>query len=328
MANLDTVWTANLAAADAEAYDRFVATASGSHFSQTRAWAAVAANAKPCAVRYFLARRDGRVVGAAQVVRGHILAPLPFARVDRGPVCNDPRDVADVAAALVAEARCHGVARLSVMPYWADDAARIASHALTARGFTDTQTVAGSHVRALRLDLATLSEGEAFTGSDFTKLRKELRRAERAGATARRGTEQDIDAYRHFMGTREHGKRGPGEAYYDALKNYFSASRSDRAIFVGCHDGEAVSVILAARHGPVTFYVAGAASERDLSFSKMIQPMSQAVLWAKENGSIAFDFGGMPMEGDTDHKRNAIAAFKRTFSRTEIALVHEHVRWF
>lgn len=33
------------------------------------------------------------------------------------------------------------------------------------------------------------------------------------------------------------------------------------------------------------------------------------------------------MKGDDDPKRASIAEFKRSFSRAEIALVHEHVRW-
>jgi lipid II:glycine glycyltransferase (peptidoglycan interpeptide bridge formation enzyme) len=125
---------------------------------------------------------------------------------------------------------------------------------------------------------------------------------------------------------RSEGKRGHKGAYFEALKRYFDDDR--RAIFVGEYEGKPVSVILATRHGPLAIYVAGASSDRDLSFSKMIQPMTKAVLWGKEQGCDTFDFGGMPMIGDTDPKRNAIALFKRSFSRTEIALVHEHTRWF
>ena len=330
MNRLEAVWTPQLSATDGEAYDNFVATARGGHFSQTRSWAKVAAASKPCVARYFLVRRDRRVIGAALLLRTRIGAPLPFAKVERGPVCDDPDDMPDVLGALLKQARRHGILRLSVMPYWADEARPRVSRALEACGFSDVQTFAGSHVRALRLDLSPLPASDPFAGSEFTKLRKELRRAERAGAGGRRGTEKDVGAYRMMLEQRlrGEGKHGPASAYFDALGRYFSADESQRAIFVGEFEGQPVSVIFATRHGPLALFVAGASSERDLSFSKMIQPMSRAVLWAKQQGSASFDFGGMPMEGDTDPKRNAIALFKRSFSRTEVALVHEHVRWF
>jgi peptidoglycan pentaglycine glycine transferase (the first glycine) len=327
---LDTVWSSELSTSDGEAYDSFVASAGGGHYCQTRAWAKIATAARPFAPSYFLARRNGRVVGAALVLRTHLWRKLslPFAQIERGPVCNDPADLPGVLESLVGQARRHGILRLSVMPYWADETKQPVERYLNKRGFSDVQTYAGAHVRALRLDLSTVSEG--FAGSDFTKLRKELRRCERAGATARRGREKDVDAFRAMLEERlrSDGKRAPSAAYYDALKEHFLSYEDRRAMFVGELRGEVVSALFATRHGPVASYVAGASSDREISFSKMIQPMAEAVLWAKRQGSASFDFGGMPMEGDTDPKRNSIALFKRSFSRTEISLVHEHVRWF
>jgi lipid II:glycine glycyltransferase (peptidoglycan interpeptide bridge formation enzyme) len=329
---LDTVWSSKLSVTDGEAYDSFVATARGGHYSQTRSWAKVATTAKPVAARYFLARRDGRVVGAALILRTQILRTLmlPFAQVERGPVCNGPEDMSDVLESLVGQARRHGIVRLSVMPYWADDMKPRIERALKERGFADTQSYTGSHVRALRLGLSPLSAGAPFAGNEFTKLRKELRRSERAGAISRRGGEEDVDKFREMFEQRlrSEGKRVPTKLYYDALKAYFLSPGSQGAMFVGEFEGDAVSAIFVTRHGPLAAYVAGVSSARELSFSKMVQPMSSAVWWAKEQGSATFDFGGMPMHGDTDPKRNSIALFKRSFSRTEIALVHEHVRWF
>lgn len=330
MDQIDTVWASELSEADGKAYDTFVATASGAHFSQTRDWADVAAATRQCVPRYFLARRNGSVIGTALVLRSWVGMPLPIAKVDRGPVCEDPGDLPDVIRVLSHQARRHGVLCLSVMPYWSETQKHTAEQALQSCRFVDVQTIAGSHVRALRLDLSSLSLAAPFAGSEFTKLRKELRRAERAGATVRRGTETDIDAFRDMMElrSRSEGKHGYKAAYFEALKRYFSPDNGTRAIFVGEYEGEPVSVILATNHGPLAIYVAGASSDRNLSFSKMILPMAKAVLWGKEQGCAMFDFGGMPMVGDTDPKRNAIALFKRSFSRTEIALVHEHVRWF
>jgi lipid II:glycine glycyltransferase (peptidoglycan interpeptide bridge formation enzyme) len=332
MVRLDTVWSSELSATDGQAYDSFVATALGGHFSQTRSWAKVATASKPFVARYFLARRDGRVVGAALILRTQILGAvaLPFVKIERGPVCDDPDDMPDLLESLLGQSRRHGILRLSVMPYWAGEAKPRIEQLLKERGFADVQSFTGSHVRALRLDLSTFSADDPFAGSEFTKLRKELRRSERAGATSRRGTEEDVEKFRGMLEQRlrSEGKRTPTKLYYDALKDYFLSREGQRAMFVGEYEGDAVSAIFVTRHGSIAAFAAGASSARELSFSKMVQPMSSAVLWAKEQGSATFDFGGMPMQGDTDPKRNSIALFKRSFSRTEIALVHEHVRWF
>ena len=332
MSHLDTVWSSELSATDGEAYDGFVATARGSHYSQTRSWAKVATAARPFVARYFLARRNGRVVGAALILRTQPLGvvALPFAQVERGPVCDDPEHMPDVLDALVGQARRHGILRLSVMPYWADTAKPRIEQILKERGFSDVQTYAGSHVSALRLDLSSLSADVPFAGNEFTKLRKELRRSERAGAISRLGREEDVDKFRGMLEQRlrSEGRRTPPKLYYDALKDHFLSPGSQRVMFVWEYEGDAVSAIFVTHHGSVAFFAAGASSARDLSFSKMVQPMASAVLWAKEQGSATFDFGGMPMPGDNDPKRNSIALFKLSFSRTEIALVHEHVRWF
>lgn len=330
MDKLEALWSSELSEVDAEAYDRLVATAAGGHYSQTRAWAKVAAASRPCTPVYFLARRNGEPVGAALVLRSHIGVPLPIAKVERGPVCNDPADMEAVLRALLRQSHRHGIARLSVMPYWSGDPIAPVNAALQACGFSDVQTVTGSHVRTLRLDLATLGQGEAFAGSDFTKLRKELRRAERAGAVARRGSKADLAAYRNMLETRQKadGKACPPESHYRTLDEFFLSGDERSALFIAEFEGEAVSAVFATVFGPRTYFVAGASSGRDLVFSKMVQPMAAAVVWAKQQGSAEFDFGGMPMAGDTDPKRNAIAMFKRSFSRNEIDLVHEHVRWF
>lgn len=106
MTRLDTVWSSRLSAAEGEAYDRFVAGARGGHYSQARSWAKLATAGKPLAPRYFLARRDGRVVGAALILRVSPLSfvTLPFARSERGPVCDDPDEMPEILRVLAGQA--------------------------------------------------------------------------------------------------------------------------------------------------------------------------------------------------------------------------------
>lgn len=320
------ILSADLSATDGRAYDDFVASAVSSHFSQTRAWAAVAKAGKPFAPLFFLARREGAVIGAGLVLRTCLGGvPLPLAQLERGPVCATPQDLPAVLGALRRCCLARGIVRLGVMPYWHGDNAVVASGILREIGFIDRQRVTGRHVRALRLDVASLPATEPFAGSNFVKLRKELRRAERAGAICRRGQAQDVQAYCDMVATRD--GHAPGRDVCRAMTEYFLVRENERAIFVGEAGGEAVSVIFVVRNGRIAYFMAGASSAKDLAFSKMVVPMAAAVLWARQQGSAAFDFGGMPMAGDTDPKRNSIALFKRSFSRDEIDLVHEHVRW-
>jgi len=325
--NLDAILTSTLSVADARAYDQFVAAAPGSHYSQTRAWAPVVTAGKPFVSLFFLARREGLVIGAGLVLRTRLGGvPLPVAQLERGPVSATPQDLPEVLSALRRVCLGRGILRLAVMPYWNGEDRAVAAGFLRGLGFEDRQRVTGRHVRALRLNVAGLPPAEPFAGPNFVKLRKELRRAERAGAIARRGQAGDVQAYCDMVAARD--GHALGADVCQAMTEHFLVHETERAIFVGEAGGEAVSVIFVERHGPIAYFVAGASSAKELTFSKMILPMAAAVLWARQQGSTAFDFGGMPMAGDTDPKRNSIAMFKRSFSRDEIDLVHEHVRYF
>ena len=321
-----------MSAKDGEAYDNFAASAGGGHFNQARSWAKVASVGRNFIPNYFLARRDGRVVGAALILRTQILGGvrLPFAQSERGPVCDTPEELPDVLDALHAQARRHGIMRLSVMPYWAGESKARAERILKQHGFADVQSFRGRHARTLRLEISSLPAGDLFAGSALSQVRREIARAERAGALARRGQKHDIDAFRDMQEQllRLEGKRPPGAPWYDAIAEYFLSGDGRGAMFVCEHNGQIISAIFLARQARLATYVMGASSGRELRFPKMILPMAAAIGWAKENELDYLDLGGIPMEADTDAKRASIAKFKRSFSRTEISLVHEHVRWF
>lgn len=332
MGELDTVWSSKLSTVDGEAYDKFVAAARSGHYSQTRSWAKVATTARPFVARYFLARFGDRAVGAALILKTRAVnaLTLPFAQVERGPVCDDLAEMPSVLEALHKQARRHGILRLSVMPYWAGEAKAQAEKILAQHGFAEAQSFGGRHARTLHLNLSSLRGDELFAGSALSQVRHEVRRAERAGATARRGQKRDLDAFREMHAQLLHleGKRPPAAAWYEALGEYFLTREEQGTMFV-CEYGEKIiAAIFVARHGTLATYVMGASLGLELRFPKMVLPLVKAIAWAKKNGIEAFDFGGIPLEGDMDVKRVNIAQFKRSFSRTEVNLVHEHVRWF
>ena len=324
------VFRTRLSATDARDYDAFVARARGSHYSQARSWAPIAAASKPVTPYYFLLRSNGRVIGAALVLRGRLGSlPLPIAQVERGPVCQRKEDLPKVLEALKACTLRRGIARLSVMPYWSEEPQIVASW-LEREGFSNNQSFGGRHARSLRINLADIDEAAPFAAPDLAKVRHEVRRAERAGIVVRRGERDDILAFRamHEDLQRQADKALPQDSWYEALADYFFAGDDRGAVFVCESEGEPISVVFVTCHGGLATYAIGASSNTLLRFPKMVLPMAQAVLWAKKIGAHSFDLGGIPLEGDTDPKRGSIAKFKYGFSHTEVSLVPEHVRWF
>ncbi len=331
--SLDILWSASPAGADADAFDRFVDTASGGHYAQARAWAPVAVVGRPMRARYVLAREQGRVVGAALVMRPYVRGiPLPFAMIERGPVCNDPSDVGRVAAAMAVAARRHGVGRLQVMPYWAgEDATRVETALLRAR-FRLVHAFDSAHAMTLRLEIEKKSDDAILAGKDREALRRKLRQAEKAGATVRRGTPEDMRKLEDL-----HGELMRGQARSDKPRAFFERlaaslvadSKGGRgALFLCTHEAETISALFAILHGRVATFVLGATSSVQRSISKMALPMMAAIRWARDEGASTFDLGGIPVDGDTDEKRAQIAQFKFDFAKTKVPLVREYARWF
>lgn len=331
MSQIEATSTPTLSGSEGDEYDAFVDGAKGGHYAQTRAWAKLLA-ADRQAPEYFLARRSGRIV-AAGLIRRPLLAgrlALPFLKLDRGPVFDDPNEADDVLEALVRLARGRLGLRLSVMPYWSGAAKETIERALFRHGFADVQRVDGSHVRSLRLDLAALPQGKLFEGSALSKVRQNIRRADRAGAIARLARQGDMARFREMHEHRLHSqrKRLPQPGWYDELASYFIAPELRRgAVFLCELDGDLISVVFVARHGSLATYVMGESTSDEVSFPKAIQPLASAISWAKAAGLSTFDFGGTTAAGDTDVSRARIAEFKRSFTRTEVAFVHEHSRW-
>ena len=333
---LQVVWTRSPSATEGDDYDRFVAESSSGHYAQTRSFWPAQRAARFSVARYALLREreSGRLVGTALVSRAS-LGPfaLPWATVERGPVCESPRDVGRVASALASEARKRGVLRLHVMPYWAGSAAEAASRALRAAGFRAAPRADGAHSVTLRVDLTTLANGqESFLAEPGReRLRRRAAQAARAGASARRGTYEDFKEHRSLtaLRMRGEGRRAPASTYDEALWAHLSsvdALGPRGALFVGELGGQTLATVVVLRHGGIATYAQGASSPAPSTLSKSVPPLLAAMSWAREHDCHTFDLGGIPDEGDTDSKRNRIAHLKRDFSREPVQLVQRYVR--
>ncbi len=329
---METSWRSTLDPREAAAYAAFLERAPDGHFTQAPDFAPVAVTGKPRTTRFFVAREGGEIVGVAAVLRVRALGPLllPIGIVMRGPVCGDPARLGDVLRALVAAARRRGIARLSVMPYWAGADAERATAALAAAGFRDVQEADGAHAWTLRMDIGGKTDEQLLAGSDHKKLRYELKSADKAGVTVRKGERADfavVERLERDLAISQ-GRRVQSPAWFAALEAYMTRDPARGVVFVSSQGGEPIAAALVLRHAKLAVYYAGASIVAQRPYSKMALPLFEAIRWARDAGCESFDFGGVPRPGDADPKRAAIAAFKRDFAKTPLALVPEHARWF
>jgi lipid II:glycine glycyltransferase (peptidoglycan interpeptide bridge formation enzyme) len=326
---MEVLWTRDLSGADARDYDAFVLDSVGGHPCQTRSWAKVACAGARATTELVLVRDGGRLVGTALVLRAAMAGTrLPWARIERGPVVGRPDDIDRVAPALAQAARDHGIARLRVMPYWAHADALRAEAALRSAGFRDVQQAAGAHAATLRIELGSDRSSDLLAGPARQRARWRANQAIRAGARARRATDADWDRFQslHSAMLRDQGKRARPGSWWRALRTF--ASDGDRAAMFACeHAGRVVAACLVVRHGRQCVYAWGASVPERLPFSKTALPLVEAMLWARDFGCEIFDLGGVPLEGDRDRKRNAIAMFKYDFGEGRVPLVREHGIW-
>lgn len=345
---LRMTWSRQLSASDGRDYDAFVEAAPSGHFAQARQWAPLARSGRPFGSSYAIVRdATDRVVGAAHILRARFAGlPLPYAVIERGPVVADPAMFGPVMRRLARAARWRGIARLAVMPYWELSAGQAVRATLDDLGWRSVQKMSGAHAATLRLAFTSAGNGSdaregddgdpdgsaaldtIFAGSDFRKLRREYRLAERCGARARRGTAADlprfVSLYRELMS--EQGLHPKTDAWFDALAALDFGPDGSVGLFFTEVEGEVVSGALTIRHGQlVTLYLA-ASARAPRKFSKMVIGLVAAVAWARRLG-CDFDLGGVPMTGDTDEKRLSIAQFKRDFSTARLDLIGEHARW-
>jgi lipid II:glycine glycyltransferase (peptidoglycan interpeptide bridge formation enzyme) len=327
---MKVVLAETLSASDGVLYDAFVLAAPSGHYSQSRDWALVARAGKSVQSTYFLATNDGEVVAAGRILRPKI-GPLlgPVATIERGPICKTPEILESILPLLVRALRRRGVARISVMPYFADDEKKIAEAALRKSGFRDVQKADGAHVRTLRVDLPEKKANEIFSGGDRESLRRKLKQAEKAGVHVRLGNRADVATLQqlHDAMMSSQSKRKKSRAYFEALAAFVEHSNRG-AIFVAEHDQKSIAALFAISHGPLATFVIGATSQAQLPFSKMASAMAEAIRWAHARQCASFDLGGIPVENDANPKRASIAQFKFDFSKSTIDLAHEHARWF
>lgn len=302
--DLDTTWAAQLTDVDAAAYDGFV---EHGHFFQTRASAALARAGRARQVRHVLVRAGGQPIGAAQLLRLG-----PFAWIERGPVVASAAALPATVGAIERAARRRGIAWLQISPYL-DQGATAVLHAC---GYGSEPGFAGLHRHTGRLAIGT-TEQDLLAGPARAKLRTEIRRAVRHGATASADDPAGPTLLARFAGR-------PG-SWGRAVAGLVAAGAC--VVVVGRDADGPVGAVLVSAHGGLATYLAGAATSAERPYGKLLLPLIGAIAWARARGVPTFDVGGLPAPGDTDPKRAAIARFKAMFAPAPVALIAPHRRW-
>jgi len=325
---ITTTWTRALRAGDQRDYQAFIEAAPSGSYAQSPHFAELLTAGRVFSPRYFIARRGGHIIGAAQVLRakvpGPFSLPAPAVVIERGPVTASVEDLPPVLRALRRQLLLRGVVHAQIMPYWAGANASEAEAALARAGYAPSQENDGAHACTLRITLE--SNQDPLGGSALSKLRSMLRQCDRANVFTRPGTAADVPRLRalHDDMMRAQNMGTKAARYFEALAATLQTGVA--RLYVSEQDGAMLAAAYVTVHGAQATYVLGASGAQKTQFSKMAPAVAAGVRAAASEGLRVFDLGGVPLAGDDDPRRNSIALFKFHFAKERVPLVREHAR--
>jgi lipid II:glycine glycyltransferase (peptidoglycan interpeptide bridge formation enzyme) len=286
---------------DGRRWDDLVRATPGADVTQLTAWARVRRGAGFSAL-YVLARRDGELVGGAQVLVRRLPLLGRVGYVPYGPLVATGARRAEVvtalADALTSLAR-HDLRALFVQPLDGEDLGA----ALRARGFRPSDAgVAPAHT--VRIDL-TPPVTELRAGLS-KRVRRWTGKWEARGVRVRHGGEADLGVLLGLL-ERSSAHQGYTGLSHDYLRTlYRELDASDQvALLIGEVHGEPVAAeLFTACGGVLRARLTGMDRESPAAKLSVTSAIDwHAMLWARERGLREFDMGGMGAE--------AVAAVRR-----------------
>jgi hypothetical protein len=278
--------------AELAAWDRLVAATPGTDVTQLSVWARVRAHAGFSAT-YLLARRDGNLVGGAQVLLRRVPGLGRIGYVSYGPLlATGSGDRAEAAGALaVGLGRLPGVRMLFVQPAEGTDEVRATLLALGFRPSSAGIAPVGS-VR-LSLDRSEDEIRKAFP----PRLRSWTNRWPAAGVAVRLGNSDDVPVLTELQrrAAESQGYARPPGAEYVRQMYAELAGTGNAALFIGEVHGAPVAADLVTMCGTT---VRGRLSGFDRSgpAGRLSVPGAvrwEIIRWAKRSGYRWLDFGGL-----------------------------------
>ncbi len=277
-----------------QAWDAFVCRHPDGHVLQTWAWGAHQSEFGWQVERVALTQ-NGEIVAGAQVLFKSLLPGITRAYVPKGPLI-DPDNEAQcrrLIAALHQICRARRAISLKLEPDWC---VLERAEPLTHLGFKLTQETV-QPPRTILIDL-TGSE-EEILGRMKSKVRYNIRLAERKGVQVHMGTRQDMAAYnrlRVITGVRDDFEVHSA-AYYDRVYDLVISSGL-ACLLIATYAGQPLAAIIVAACGHKAWYLYGASdnAHRDKMPNYALQ--WAAINWARKRGCTVYDLWGVPDEDE------------------------------
>ncbi len=264
-------------------------------------------------------------IGASAVVRLRRAGGFgPWsARIDRGPVVEDPSALAPLLETLGTRLRQEGAASIRVNPLRRREADAGLGDALEALGFAPVPD--DDYDVTLEVDIA--HDREALLLSFPKGTRHTIRQAIKAGVVADREVgDLEIGALEELYATMVERKgatpRPPG--FFHAIAKFLAADPSLGFIHVARLQDQIVAAIVVTRYGHRALYTFGASKDADDGIPKTHLLQFEAMVEARSLGCTVYDLGGFSAGVGEEGSRTAtqsINFFKSRFTKNAVAFM-------
>lgn len=292
------------AAADRDDWERLVQE-SGS-FLQSWRWGELREAQGWLPVR-LVAERDGRLIGAMQVLERRFKPFGTMLYVPRGPVAA-PEALEPLLAALPSLARHRRAWLVRVEPELPERAENVS---LLRQLGLQRAAVAVQLPNTVVVDLTP--EPERILAGFKATWRRYIRHAPKRGVRVREGRAEDLETFYELERetARRHGITGRPAEYYRQFYAQFAGSGAH--LWLAELDGVALAGILTLEYGATATYLYGASSRRhsDVHASYLLQWV--AMLHARAAGCRRYDLWGTGAPGDTGSHEAGLTVFKGGF---------------
>ncbi len=290
---LEVVATARPSVFLLRAWDELVDRTPGTDVTQLSAWARLRGLAGFSAL-HVLARRDGELVGGAQILTRRLPLIGSIGYLAYGPIIAPGADsYAEIRRALAGALTTLGRRRLRILFVQPPEGAGDVSAELLESGFR-ASTAGIAPAGSIRVDLT--DDLAVIKGRFGRKLKSWPSRWSARGVTVRAGDERDLPLLVELMGrTAEQQGYTPLPYYYVETLYRELAATEHAALFVGEVDGVPVAADLVTRCGDM---LRGRLTGFDRSgdASKLSVPAAirwEIIQWGKARGYRWLDFGGL-----------------------------------
>jgi lipid II:glycine glycyltransferase (peptidoglycan interpeptide bridge formation enzyme) len=309
-----------------ESWSAILAQFDDANIYQSWAYGAVRWGAR--GLSHLVLRRDGQILGAAQVRIARVpLIPAGLAYLRWGPMCQskgrplDPAVVAEMVASLRQEYVNRRGLVLQIIPHAFSGTERAAAFqsALSQSGLQPEPSL--GHYRTIVVDLGPTAE--VLRKRLDQKWRNQLNRAEKNGLALE--VSGGPEAYREFVRLYEvMWKRKRFETSVDVQEfariQELLSGPARMQTFLATADGRSVAALVCSLMGDTAIYLLGATNEqaRELKAAYFLQ--WQAMQWLKDRGACWYDLGGIDLETNPGGHH-----FKSGFGGTELTQTSIHV---